>query len=101
MSTYIVEDSTNKSQAKGPGKVIVFPVRHEVATVSKGTENDERHCTECAWKKKKLRIYLSYTILYASSFIDQYYVVRPRTTDAQRGNSLHYTVENSLPLPNF
>ena len=25
----------------------------------------------------------------------------PRTTDAQRGNSLHCTAENSLPLPNF
>ena len=24
-----------------------------------------------------------------------------RTTDAQRGNSLHCTAENSLPLPNF
>ena len=24
-----------------------------------------------------------------------------RTTDAQRGNSLHWTAENSLPLPNF
>ena len=26
--------------------------------------------------------------------------VNPRTTDAQRGNSLHCTAENSLPLPN-
>ena len=26
---------------------------------------------------------------------------KPRTTDAQRGNSLHCTAENSLPLPNF
>ena len=26
---------------------------------------------------------------------------RPRTTDAQRGNSLHCTAETSLPLPNF
>ena len=26
---------------------------------------------------------------------------RARTTDAQRGNSLHCTAENSLPLPNF
>ena len=26
---------------------------------------------------------------------------RSRTTDAQRGNSLHCTAENSLPLPNF
>ena len=25
----------------------------------------------------------------------------PRTTDAQRGNSLHCTAKNSLPLPNF
>ena len=24
-----------------------------------------------------------------------------RTTDAQRGNSLHYTAENSIPIPNF
>ena len=24
-----------------------------------------------------------------------------RTTDAQRGNGLHCTAENSLPLPNF
>ena len=27
--------------------------------------------------------------------------VNPRTTDAQRGNSLYCTPENSLPLPNF
>ena len=25
----------------------------------------------------------------------------PRTTGAQRGDSLHCTAENSLPLPNF
>ena len=25
----------------------------------------------------------------------------PRTTDAQRGNNLYCTAENSLPLPNF
>ena len=25
----------------------------------------------------------------------------PRTTDAQRGNSLHCTAENSIPIPNF
>jgi hypothetical protein len=24
-----------------------------------------------------------------------------RTTDAQRGNSLHCTAENSIPIPNF
>ena len=55
----IVEDSTNKSQAKGPGKVIVFPVRHEVATVPEGTENDKRNCTKCTWKKKKIIYYVS------------------------------------------
>ena len=55
----IVEDSTNKSQAKGPGKVIVFPVRHKVATVAKGTENDKRNCTKCTWKKKKMITYVS------------------------------------------
>ena len=27
--------------------------------------------------------------------------LRPRTTDAQRGKSLHCTAENSLSLPNF
>ena len=27
--------------------------------------------------------------------------VQARTTDAQRGNSLHCTAENSLPLSNF
>ena len=26
---------------------------------------------------------------------------KPRTTDAQRGNSLHCTAENSIPIPNF
>ena len=26
---------------------------------------------------------------------------KPRTTDTQRGKSLHCTAENSLPLPNF
>ena len=26
---------------------------------------------------------------------------KSRTTDAQRGNGLHCTAENSLPLPNF
>ena len=31
-------------------------------------------------------------------FEELYYT---RTTDAQRGNSLHCTAENSLPLPNF
>ena len=25
----------------------------------------------------------------------------PRTTDTQRGNSLHCTAENSIPIPNF
>ena len=50
----IVEDGTNKSQAKGPGKVIVFPVRHEVATVPEGTENDKCNCTECACKINEL-----------------------------------------------
>ena len=29
------------------------------------------------------------------------FALEPRTTDAQRGNSLHYTAEISLPLPNF
>ena len=28
-------------------------------------------------------------------------LLEPRTTDAQRGNSLHCTAKNSLPLPNF
>ena len=27
--------------------------------------------------------------------------MRTRTTDAQRGNSLHCTAENSIPIPNF
>jgi hypothetical protein len=29
----------------------------------------------------------------------QYFAAR--TTDAQRGNSLHCTAENSIPIPNF
>ena len=29
------------------------------------------------------------------------HTLRPRTTDAQRGNSLHCTAENSIPIPNF
>ena len=29
------------------------------------------------------------------------YAFRPRTTDIQRGNSLHCTAENSIPIPNF
>ena len=33
--------------------------------------------------------------------ICKYVLLVPRTTDAQRGNSLHCTAENSLPLPNF
>ena len=55
----IVEDSTNKRQAKGPGKVIVFPVRHEVATVSEGTKNDERNCTKCTWKNIYISIWVT------------------------------------------
>ena len=31
----------------------------------------------------------------------QFIWLLPRTTDAQRGNSLHCTAENSIPIPNF
>ena len=45
---YIVENGTDKGQAKGPGKVIVFPVRHEIAAVTQGTKNNECYSAKCA-----------------------------------------------------
>ena len=39
-------------------------------------------------------VYVKHAANYVISF-------ESRTTDAQRGNSLHCTAENSLPLPNF
>ena len=36
-----------------------------------------------------------------TSVIYYSYDIESRTMDAQRGNSLHCTAENSLPLPNF
>ena len=32
---------------------------------------------------------------------EQIGVKEPRTTDAQRGNSLHCTAKTSIPIPNF
>ena len=51
-------------------------------------------------KKKTLIDYLSFKEL---PFKEPVYPrhCQARTTDAQRGNSLHCTAENSLPLPNF
>ena len=45
---YIVENGTDEGQAKGPGKVIVFPVRHEIAAVTQGTKNNECYSAKCA-----------------------------------------------------
>ena len=36
-----------------------------------------------------------------SVYPENAHLCTPRTTDAQRGNILHCTAENSLPLPNF
>ena len=51
---------------------------------------------QMAWTRLgcMLELYLVYILLFY-----MYYI--PRTTDAQRGNSLHCTAKNSLPLPNF
>ena len=63
-------------------------------------------------KEKKLSIWFSIkNSLFDLSHNTQLYTLlrsiwpkqcpKTRTTDAQRGNSLHCTAENSIPIPNF